>query len=66
MQLDAAGKREIDHETFGSGSCGYSALMPVPNTKGNPPRIVIQYPAPTVDAGRYPAKRIVGDTVIAE
>ena len=37
--------------------------MPVPNTKGNPPRIVIQYPAPTVDAGRYPAKRVVGDTV---
>ena len=37
--------------------------MPVPNTKGNPPRIVIQYPAPTVDAGRYPAKRVVGETV---
>jgi starch synthase (maltosyl-transferring) len=37
--------------------------MPVPNTKGNPPRIVIQYPAPTVDAGRYPAKRVVGDMV---
>ena len=37
--------------------------MPVPNTKGNPPRIVIQYPEPTVDAGRYPAKRVVGDTV---
>ena len=37
--------------------------MPVPNTKGSPPRIVIQYPAPTVDAGRYPAKRCVGDTV---
>src|SRR5882757_7600334 len=27
------------------------------------PRIVIQYPMPTVDAGRYPAKRCVGDTV---
>ena len=37
--------------------------MPVPNTKGNPPRIVIQYAEPTVDAGRYPAKRVVGDTV---
>jgi starch synthase (maltosyl-transferring) len=37
--------------------------MPVANTKGNPPRIVIQYPEPTVDAGRYPAKRVVGDTV---
>src|SRR4029453_14013472 len=37
--------------------------MPVPNTKGNPPRIVIQYPAPTVDAGRYPVKRVVGETV---
>jgi starch synthase (maltosyl-transferring) len=28
-----------------------------------PPRIVIQYPAPAVDEGRYPAKRCVGDTV---
>jgi len=37
--------------------------MPVPNTKGAPPRIVIQYPEPTVDSGRYPAKRVVGDTV---
>src|SRR5215212_11049404 len=37
--------------------------MPVPNTKGSPPRIVIQYPAPTVDTGRYPVKRVVGDTV---
>ncbi len=30
------------------------------------PRIVIQYPAPAVDAGRYPAKRCVGDTVVVE
>jgi starch synthase (maltosyl-transferring) len=29
-----------------------------------PPRIIIQYPAPSVDAGRWPAKRCVGDTVI--
>jgi starch synthase (maltosyl-transferring) len=28
-----------------------------------PPRIVIQYPEPAVDEGRYPAKRCVGDTV---
>ena len=34
--------------------------MPVPNTKGNPPRIAIQYPEPTVDGGRYPAKRVRG------
>jgi starch synthase (maltosyl-transferring) len=31
-----------------------------------PPRIVIQYPAPAVDDGRYPAKRVVGDTVRVE
>src|SRR5215210_8671134 len=37
--------------------------MPVPNTKGAPPRIVIQFPAPMVDGGRYPVKRVVGDTV---
>jgi starch synthase (maltosyl-transferring) len=28
-----------------------------------PPRIHIQYPEPVVDAGRYPAKRTVGDLV---
>jgi len=28
-----------------------------------PHRIHLQYPAPTVDGGRYPAKRCVGDTV---
>src|SRR5450755_3387665 len=28
-----------------------------------PHRIVIQYPAPAVDGGRFPAKRCVGDTV---
>jgi starch synthase (maltosyl-transferring) len=28
-----------------------------------PSRIVIQYPAPAVDLGRYPVKRCVGDTV---
>jgi len=28
-----------------------------------PPRIVIQFPEPAVDGGRYPAKRCVGDVV---
>jgi starch synthase (maltosyl-transferring) len=37
--------------------------MPVPNSKSAPPRIVIQLPSPAVDGGRYPAKRVVGDTV---
>jgi starch synthase (maltosyl-transferring) len=31
-----------------------------------PPRIVIQYPTPAVDDGRYPAKRCVGDHVTVE
>jgi starch synthase (maltosyl-transferring) len=37
----------------------------VPNTPTTQPpeRIQIQYPAPAVDGGRYPAKRCVGDTV---
>ena len=34
--------------------------------KPPPPRIHIQYPQPTVDAGRYPAKRTVGDLVEVE
>jgi starch synthase (maltosyl-transferring) len=28
-----------------------------------PPRIVIEGPQPTVDGGRWPAKRVVGDLV---
>jgi len=31
-----------------------------------PGRIEIQYPAPAVDGGRYPAKRCIGDTVTVE
>ncbi|MGH2858312.1 MAG: alpha-1,4-glucan--maltose-1-phosphate maltosyltransferase [Solirubrobacteraceae bacterium] len=33
------------------------------STPPPPRRIVIQYPAPAVDGGRYPAKRCVGDVV---
>jgi starch synthase (maltosyl-transferring) len=39
-----------------------SAAPGDPVTEG-PRRIVIQYPAPTVDDGRYPVKRCAGDTV---
>ena len=31
-----------------------------------PQRIVIQYPSPAVDGGRFPAKRCVGDRVVVE
>jgi starch synthase (maltosyl-transferring) len=34
-----------------------------PRATEAPPRIVIQYPEPAVDGGRYPAKRCVGDVV---
>jgi starch synthase (maltosyl-transferring) len=34
-----------------------------PAAKELPPRIVIQYPEPAVDGGKYPAKRCVGDVV---
>jgi starch synthase (maltosyl-transferring) len=37
--------------------------MPVPRSSEAPKRIHIQYPAPAVDGGRFPAKRCVGDTV---
>ncbi len=37
---------------------------PRPEVAGEPPRrIVIQYPAPVVDDGRFPIKRCIGDTV---
>jgi starch synthase (maltosyl-transferring) len=35
-------------------------------TRQAPRRIVIQYPAPSVDSGRYPVKRCVGDRVHVE
>jgi starch synthase (maltosyl-transferring) len=35
-------------------------------TKPPPERIVIQYPTPAVDDGRYPAKRVVGDRITVE
>ncbi len=37
--------------------------MPKGNRSSAPARIHIQYPQPVVDAGRYPAKRTVGDLV---
>jgi starch synthase (maltosyl-transferring) len=37
--------------------------MPAPQGPELPPRIQINYPSPTVDGGRYPVKRCVGDTV---
>ena len=40
--------------------------QPGAKAKQPPPRIVIQYPAPAVDDGRYAAKRCVGDTVTVE
>jgi starch synthase (maltosyl-transferring) len=40
--------------------------QPGAGAKQPPARIVIQYPTPAVDGGRYPAKRCVGDTVTVE
>ena len=37
-----------------------------PKSQDPPPRIVIQYPTPAVDDGRYAAKRCVGDRVTVE
>src|SRR5260370_33648424 len=39
-----------------------AATREPPSGQKTPARIVIQYPAPAVDGGRYPAKRGVGDT----
>jgi starch synthase (maltosyl-transferring) len=45
-------------------STGQSYLETVPEQ--SPKRIQIQYPCPSVDGGRYPAKRCVGDRVQVE
>ena len=38
-------------------------MMPVPERRQPPARILIERPEPSVDAGRYPAKASVGDAV---
>jgi hypothetical protein len=45
-------------------STGQSYLETVPEQSSK--RIQIQYPSPSVDGGRYPAKRCVGDSVRVE
>jgi len=54
-------------DTFTEMSAHASAARPAPEpedlTAEAPARIVIQYPAPSVDGGRYPAKRCVGDLI---
>src|SRR3954466_9961438 len=35
----------------------------VPRTQAPPPRIRIQLPRPTIEEGRWPVKRTVGDTI---
>ena len=40
-----------------------STEVPKTTRREPPKRIEIQYPAPSVDGGRYAAKRCIGDTV---
>jgi len=52
------------------GSTGHlvnaeDAALPPPHD-GDPPRLWIEHVAPAIDEGRYPIKRIVGDTVAIE
>src|SRR5881392_4016296 len=42
------------------------ALPAAPSVSSPPARIVVQYPQPAVDGGRYPAKRCSGDLVTVE
>jgi starch synthase (maltosyl-transferring) len=41
------------------------SLLP-PVAEQAPARVVIQYPTPSVDGGRFPVKRCVGDSVVVE
>src|SRR5438105_3762150 len=52
--------REAGGQPDAAGRSGPRSDMPLA------PRIVIQYPSPSVDDGRYPAKRCVGDQVQVE
>ena len=71
MELHAGGAREIARAVHASTQPTFArALADTPrprcrtrSARRRPPRIHIQYPQPVVDAGRYPAKRTVGDLV---
>ena len=77
MELDAAGALQGVHalvftavgraDTFNLVSATSDSPTAGPAdrdlSRQAPRRIVIQYPTPTVDDGRYPVKRCVGDTV---
>ena len=60
VQLDAAGTGKVRQDAI---TDKLPLGMPAPQGPELPPRIQINYPAPTVDGGRYPVKRCVGDTV---
>jgi starch synthase (maltosyl-transferring) len=68
MELDAGRTRESHRAELTSRRLGRRLTdtpgeVPTPKRTPPPPRIHIQYPQPVVDAGRYPAKRTVGDLV---
>jgi len=49
-----------------TGAASRADAKPARGRQRAPARIVIQYPSPSVDEGRYPAKRCVGDEVRVE
>jgi starch synthase (maltosyl-transferring) len=51
--------------TLGTEEIGKRAVdVPAqPRTQAPPPRIRIQLPRPTIEEGRWPIKRTVGDTI---
>jgi starch synthase (maltosyl-transferring) len=61
MATPATGQSTSPSAT-GSRPARATGKPPRPDT-ALPPRIVLQYPAPAVDGGRFPAKRCVGDRV---
>src|SRR5215210_152716 len=62
MELHAAGRRR-SHRGEGISISGKSESVPLPEGEQAPSRIVIEHPAPTIDCGRFPVKRTVGDAV---
>lgn len=63
----------LDKIQFGAGEARYYEILPLPPVsrpapKLNPkaPRITVDAVTPSVDAGRYPARRILGEAVTIE
>ncbi len=64
--MGAAGYLQVDEHAGHGPSPASSRTAKAPAATPRPDRIVVQYVTPSVDDGRYPVKRCIGDTVAVQ